>query len=282
MMQTLKEKVYTLLESSDSGVLRIDDYVLTTMIVLNVVSVMLETLPELRVYRRWFDVFDTFSIVVFSLEYVLRVWSITCAPRYSHAVNGRLQYMATPLALIDLLAIMPFYLPMIVPDLRFLRLLRLVRILKLVRYSSALRTIGAIFWAKREELVITLFAALFLLIVASSIVYYAEHEAQPEAFSSIPAAMWWGIATVTTVGYGDVYPITSFGRFCTGIIALLGIGLFALPAGILAGGFSEEIQKKRQEERQMELACCPHCGKALMGKDDDGQVSAVVKRGEEV
>lgn len=264
ILQTLKLKVYTLLESSDSGVLRIDDYLLTAMIVLNVVAVMLETLPGLQPYYTWFYLFDTLSVVVFSVEYLLRVWAITCDVRYSHPVYGRLCYIVTPLALIDLMAILPFYLPMIAPDLRFLRLFRLVRILKLARYSAALRTIGAIFGAKREELVITLFATLFLLVVASSIVYYAEHDAQPEAFSSIPAAMWWGVATVTTVGYGDVYPVTSFGKFCTGIIALLGIGLFALPAGILAGGFADEIQKKRREGGVPESpACCPHCGKTI-------------------
>lgn len=264
MIQTLKLKTHAVLESSDSGILRIDDYILTVMIVLNVVAVMLETLPDLQPYHSWFHFFDTLSICVFSLEYILRVWSITCDMRYRHPVRGRLRYMATPLALIDIMAILPFYLPMIMPDLRFLRLLRLVRILKLARYSVALRTIGAIFWAKREELVITLFATLFLLVVASSIVYYAEHDAQPEAFSSIPAAMWWGVATVTTVGYGDVYPITSFGKFCTGIIALLGIGLFALPAGILAGGFSDEIQKRREKsDIQKPAPCCPHCGKTI-------------------
>lgn len=263
MKPTLQQRLYALLEDSDSVRARLDDYLLSTIIVLNVAAVILETLPAFKPYLWWFALFELFSIVVFTAEYLLRLWVITCHPRFSHPVWGRLRYMMTPLAIIDLLAILPFYIPAVLPDLRFLRLLRLLRIFKLARYSAALRTIGSIFWSKREELIITLFATIFLLIFSSSIVYYVENEAQPEVFSSIPAAMWWGVATVTTVGYGDIYPVTPLGKFFTGLIALLGVGIFALPAGILAGGFAEELQKQRSGSQPEEPCYCPYCGKKI-------------------
>jgi voltage-gated potassium channel len=131
-------------------------------------------------------------------------------------------------------------------DLRFvrvLRLLRLSRLIKLGRYSDSLKTLGNVFKGKKEELLITAFALAILLILASSLMYFAENEVQPQAFSSIPAAMWWGIATLTTVGYGDIYPVTTLGKLMGSVIAVLGIGMFALPAGILSSGFAEKIKK---------------------------------------
>jgi len=146
-------------------------------------------------------------------------------------------------------------------DLRFIRairLIRLFRLFKLGRYSVAIKLFGRVLKGKREELFITAFAIFILLTISSSLLYYVEHKAQPEVFSSIPAAMWWGVATLTTVGYGDIYPITSLGKFLGAIISLLGIGLFAMPAGILSAGFIEEIRKKKETAKT-----CPHCGEKL-------------------
>jgi voltage-gated potassium channel len=120
-----------------------------------------------------------------------------------------------------------------------------------------MHTLSTVIKAKREELLITLSAIGILLLVSSTLMYYAENATQPEAFSSIPKAMWWGVTTLTTVGYGDLYPVTPLGRFMGAIIAILGVGLFALPAGLLASGFSDALQAKRA------AACCPHCGKEL-------------------
>jgi voltage-gated potassium channel len=113
---------------------------------------------------------------------------------------------------------------------------------------------------KREELLVTLFVLLLLLLFASSLIYFAEHDAQPDIFSSIPAAMWWAVATLTTVGYGDVYPVTTVGKLVASVIAVLGIGMFALPTGILGAGFVEELQSRKRRPRT-----CPHCGKSLEG-----------------
>ena len=126
------------------------------------------------------------------------------------------------------------------------------------RYSESIKLFGKVLRAKKEELLIVVFAVFILLTISSSLLYYVEHEAQPEMFSNIPAAMWWGVATLTTVGYGDIYPITPAGKFLGAIISLLGIGLFALPAGILSSGFIEEIRRRKNKIRK-----CPHCGAKL-------------------
>ena len=139
-----------------------------------------------------------------------------------------------------------------------MRLIRLFRLFKLGRYSAAIKLFGRVLKAKREELFITAFAIFIILTISSSLLYYVEHKAQPEVFSSIPAAMWWGVATLTTVGYGDIYPITTLGKFLGAIISLLGIGLFAMPAGILSAGFIEEIRKTKETAKT-----CPHCGEKL-------------------
>ncbi len=172
------------------------------------------------------------------------------------------------MALIDLAAILPFYLPMIINlDLRFLRILRLTRIfriLKINRYTESLEMIKVVLYKKKEELGVTTFVTFLLLLFSSSLMYYIETEAQPEAFPNIIASFWWGVATLTTVGYGDVYPITVIGKILSGIIALLGIGLVALPTGIISSGFMDEMNQKRKSEREYKKKnYCPYCGEEL-------------------
>ncbi|MBP2626317.1 MAG: Ion transport protein [Firmicutes bacterium] len=232
------------------------------LILLNVLAVMLETVDQIA--EQYADIllyFEYFSVALFSVEYLLRIWCCNVNKKYTGHIIGRLKFIFTPLALIDLLSVIPFYLPIFITfDLRFIRLIRLSRIFrlfKLGRYSSAYTLIKHVIIAKKEYLTITMIFGMTLLIISSCMMYFVEHEAQPEIFSSIPATMWWGIVTLTTVGYGDAYPITPLGKFLSAILALLGIGLFALPAGILASGFSEEIHKQHCE------TLCPHCGKDI-------------------
>jgi len=175
-----------------------------------------------------------------------------------------------------LLAILPYYLPFTGIDLRFLRILRMMRIFriaKLGRYSQSLQILRRVMTAKKEQLLCTLFVLVLLVIVAASMLYYAENGVQPENFSSIPAAMWWAVSTLTTVGYGDIYPTTGLGKFMASIIAVLGIGVFALPAGILGAGFVEEMGRRDQSGNSDadnagltgKPAHCPHCGKEIGG-----------------
>ena len=174
------------------------------------------SIPEIgQAYRAWFQGFEAFSIAVFTVEYVLRVWSAIeqTYPRYKHPLWGRLRYAASPMAVIDLLAVLPFYLSFLLPiDLRVLRVLRLVRMFKLTRYSPAMNLLLAALREEVQAIAAALFVLLLLLVLASSLAYLAEHEAQPAAFGTIPQAMWWAIVTLTTVGYGDVVPVTPLGK----------------------------------------------------------------------
>jgi len=165
------------------------------------------------------------------------------------------------MALVDLAAIAPHYLmPMASSNsvvVRLLRVFRLVRVLKFGRYSASIGMLGKVLRLRRAELTVSLFLVLALVTITSTLMFAVEHDAQPKVFASIPASMWWGVVTLTTVGYGDVYPITAAGKVVAGISVLLGVGLFAIPAGLLASGFSEELAKERKQENCKK---CPHCG----------------------
>ena len=239
------------------------------LITLNVLVVILETEESLSAaFGTFFDTFEILSVAVFTGEYVLRLWTCTLDEKYEHPILGRLRFALSPLALVDLMAILPFYLPLLFVDLRFLRalrLFRLFRLFKMARYTETLRIFGNVLKAKKEDLIIILFAVSIVLVFASSLMYLVEHDAQPKVFSSIPSAIWWGIVTLTTIGYGDIYPVTPLGRLFGGIIAISSIGLFALPAGVLASGFSEGLQSARVHRRN-----CPYCGSDI----DDPSVTS--------
>jgi voltage-gated potassium channel len=259
-----KRRVYEIVEKAELGdrASRIFDISILSLIVLNIAAFVAETVePIHRVAPQFFRGFEIFSVMVFTVEYVLRLWSVTSNPEYEHPVVGRLRFARTPMALIDLVAVLPFYLPFLGVDLRFvrgLRLFRLFRVFKLGRYSEALRTFGRVFAAKKEELGIAGFGLALLLLLASSLMYFAERDTQPEVFSSIPAATWWAVTTLTTVGYGDICPVTTFGKIIGSIIAILGIAAFALPTGILGAGFVEQIRAKQKPAKT-----CPHCGRPI-------------------
>jgi voltage-gated potassium channel len=261
----VKDRLFNILftEEIDDPIEKYFNWFITGLIFLSVISVILETEETLSSpFHTIFWGFEIFTVIIFTIEYILRLWVCTLDPRYTSPIIGRIKYALTPMALIDLLAILPFYIPSSGLDLRVLRavrLTRLFRLLKLGHYSQSMRTLGKVLKSKREELLITLFAGAILLIIASSLMYYIERDAQPDQFSSIPAALWWGVATLTTIGYGDIYPITGLGKIIGSIIAVMGVGLFVLPAGILASGFTDELQKKQHKKTRV----CPHCGKEI-------------------
>ena len=260
-MSTRKMRMYEILENlrEDDPIALWTGRLLMALIMVSVMATIFETVKSLHdAYRGAFFVLEAFCVAVFSLEYLLRLWSCTAHPKFHHSIGGRLRYMFKPMMIIDLLSILPFFLPFLLPDMRFLRVLRmfrLFRLFKLARYSESLMSMRNVLMERREDLWISLATILFLLVFASSGMYFIENSAQPNQFSSIPAAMWWGVATLTTVGYGDVAPITPLGKLLGAVIAILGIGMFALPAGILASGFGEEVRlrKKRREERRARL-----------------------------
>ncbi len=232
------------------------------LIFLNVAMVVLESVPALgAAYACAFRWFEYFSVAVFSVEYLARVWSCTADARYAHPIRGRLRYMFSPMALVDLAAILPAYLCWVHADLRViraLRLLRLVRLGKIGRYSEATAVLLRVLRAKREELIVTLALVGILGVVFASLAYYAENQAQPEAFPDIPHAMWWAFVTITTVGYGDIAPVTPLGKVIGAATALLGILMVALPTGVLGAAFVTELNR-----RNARPAKCPHCGRDL-------------------
>ncbi|MDD4137542.1 MAG: ion transporter [Methanoregula sp.] len=262
----IQQNVYILLESpADTNRLRkAIIFFITILILLNVVMVILETVNSLYLqYTTFFHLFDLFTVIVFSTEYTLRIWCCVKNPLYSSPVRGRLRYMVSPYMLIDLVALTPFYLPLIIPVefrlLRLLRLFRLFRVLRLGKYSHAFETFVDVLKSKKEELVITVIMTMIILILASSTLYTVERDVQPDKFGSIPDAMWWAVVTLATVGYGDIYPITPLGKFFAALVAISAIGLFALPAGILASGFAESITCKRERDADKTISC-PRCG----------------------
>lgn len=266
MYHAVKAKVHSLLhpEYGDTKLDKTINAIIIVLIILNVIAVMLETVPSIHEeYMKFFEVFDLVSVIIFTVEYVFRVWSSNHETKYRHSFHGRLKYMLTPGALIDLVAILPYYLHAVVGlDLRVLRILRLFRFLRLFRltaYMKSAKIVRNVFVSKASDLKLSLLLILFLIIISASLVYFAEHNAQPDLFSSIPKTFWWAVVTVTTVGYGDMIPVTMAGQLLTGVIALAGIALFALPAGIITAGFLEETRKIRQSKGSF----CPHCGESL-------------------
>jgi voltage-gated potassium channel len=268
MLQKLKIRLYDILVATQDNAF-VDRLVATFLMILilfNGVAVILETVDDFALrYRGFFNALEVFSVVIFSIEYLIRLWVAPLDRRYAKPMIGRIRYALTPMAMIDLLAILPAYLPLIFPfDLRIIRVLRifrLFRLFKMSRYVESLNTLDDVVRSKKEELFLTVLMISMLLLFSSCLMYTVETEAQPDKFPSIPAALWWGVATLTTVGYGDVYPITPLGKILGGIIAFLGIGIFALPTGILATGFAEEIKNRR---RKKPASVCPHCGHEIM------------------
>lgn len=238
------------------------------LIVLNVVSVILESVDSIeRAYSFIFTPFEEFSVFIFTAEFIGRVWSCTASKKIARASFGRLKFLLRPMMVVDLLAILPFYLPMVTEfDFRFLWILRfsrIIRLLKIGRYSDTYRMMGRVFDSRKEPLILSAVMVFTILLLSSCLMYFLEKEAQPDIFPNIPAAIWWGTVTLTTVGYGDIFPVTVGGKIVGGLISFMGIGIFALPAGILASGFSDELNRQRCNT----TIKCPHCGEIIHHKN---------------
>ncbi|MDN5201320.1 ion transporter [Fulvivirgaceae bacterium BMA10] len=237
------------------------------LILLNVLAIILESFKGARdAYSDFFHDFEIFSVAVFTIEYLLRIWTCDLLYKESNKLKAMSKFIFSPLGLIDLLAILPFYLPLIIAfDMRFVRILRvvrLIRIFKLNRYSSSLKLIMDVIKEKKAELGVTLFMSFVLLFISSTLMFYIEGSIQPEAFPNILATFWWAIATLTTVGYGDVYPVTEWGKILSSIIAILGIGMVALPTGLISSEFMDKFSGTKKEEAKS-VKYCPHCGEKI-------------------
>lgn len=263
---TFRKRLYkTLTPNEKGGVLEmIFEIVLITIIILNILAIVLDSVKDIDDhYKAFFKTFEEVSVLFFTIEYIARVYSIVENPKYKNPINGRVRYIFSGMAIIDLLAFLPFYLGFFFIDLRFLRIFRLMalfRMFKIARYLHALDIFKRVLKERKDQLLLSFFFLFFVLVIISFIMFYAERDAQPDKFSSIPATMWWGIATLTTVSYGDMVPITPLGKFLSGIFAIAGVGLLALPVGILSSGFFSSMQSTKKEE----AIKCPHCGKEIV------------------
>ena len=252
---------------------------LAVLIVLNVAAVILDSVESIRSrYGYAFHLVDQVATTVFVIEYVLRLW--TCVDfrsgRFTRPFTGRLRYLRSFFAIIDLVAILPAILGLLgAGDLRVLRLLRLLRMLKLTRHSHVFSLLWAVFVEEARSIGAVLFILALTLTLSGALIYMVEGEVQPGVFSSIPASMWWAIETLTTVGYGDMVPLTVVGKMLGGIVSVIGIGTLALFSGLITVSFMHQLRLRR-DQYNLERAAkpgageadavgskCPHCGRAI-------------------
>jgi len=306
LYQRIKRGVFEVIQPSVDATGRrrivsgIFDSMIMTLIVFSVLSVFICTfrIPDwlFRILVR----IEFVSIIIFTVEYALRIWTANLLYPDLNPVRARIRYVTSPMAVIDLISILPFLVPVLhtynLVGVRVFRLVRLLRVFKLNRYSDALAAIGDVFRSKSQQMIASVFFVSMILILASLLIYYAEHDAQPDQFENAFSGLWWAVATLTTVGYGDIYPITPLGRFLGAIIAILGIGMVAVPTSILSAGFMETLEKQSSGKQGPETSgpdgkengtpagessalpekkCphaddafeppqyCPHCGKKL-------------------
>ena len=256
MSRKVKARVYDILNIKDPNdpVTDLVNYFLIALIILNIVVFFLITFENIAVaHPLAFSFFEAFSVLVFTVEYILRLWVCDLDPKYEKPVRGRLKYMFTNvLAIADLLAILPFYMPLIgsfdLIFLRALRLFRLFRAFKLARYSESLDIIERVIYRQKEYLVLTFAIQFILLLISAGIMYYLEHNAQPQKFTTIFDAMWWGLIPMTGVGYGDIYPVTPEGKLLGGFLTFVGVIVAALPIGVIAAGLEIELKEERRRE----------------------------------
>jgi len=268
MILTVKKRIFNIIHPVGKGSIasHIFDWFIIFLIVINVFIIILDTFSFTDSIKHIFLQVELWTVIIFSIEYLLRFWTADYIYPDKKPFAARIKYAFTFMAIVDLLAVLPFYLPFIFPfDLRVLRmvrLLRLLRLLKVNRYTNALTTVGNVIKRKSAQLLSSMYVVSILMVIASVLMYSIENEAQPEVFSNAFTGLWWAVATLTTVGYGDIYPVTAIGKVLGTIIALLGIGLVAVPTGIISAGFIEEANRENQEHNE-EKHFCPYCGNKI-------------------
>ena len=267
-----QRRIFEILEKGQVGdrlSLRCDLF-LSILIVVNLIAVCLETIDSLFLeYKTIFVAVELVSVSIFSIEYVLRIWSRPSAPdEYGKtATSKRLGYIFSFTGIIDLLAILPSILPLLLGgvDLRWLRILRLMRLLKFSHYSSALEDLFSAVQHERRSFAATLYLLILAILISSSLIYVFEQNVQPEHFGSIPDAMWWTVVTLTTVGYGDIVPITVAGKLVATLTALMGVCVVALLTGIVATGFTNQVSMRRN---QLEAEITSALSDGVISKDE--------------
>lgn len=267
MYNKIKKRIFEIIQTGERGdtISITFDFIIIALIIVNVITIIIDTFTITDAVRNAISKIETVSVVIFTVEYLLRLWtSDMLNPDYGK-IKAMVKYIFSFMAVIDLLAILPFYLPFLIPfDLRVLRTLRIVRLFRLFkvsRYTNAFTTISTVFKRKSSQLISSVFVVALLMVISSILMYNAEHDVQPDKFENAFSGLWWAVATFTTVGYGDIYPITVAGKILSSFIALLGIGLVAVPTGIISAGFVEVVTESQEEKNKKQF--CPYCGNKL-------------------
>lgn len=269
-LAALRRKLYNILrdDGRKTKKRRIFNMALMALILINLLFIILDTFSMPAWYKALSHWVEIVSVVLFTIEYIARVWTAPLMYPDLTSFRAYCKYIFSFIAVIDLLSILPFYIPFVFPvDLRVLRSLRIVRLLrvfKIGRYTSALTAIGRVFRKKARQLLSSLLVLFMLMTIAAVMMYNVESIAQPDKFTNVFSALWWAVSTITTVGYGDLYPITVMGQLLGMVISFLGIALVAVPTGIISAGFVEAINmeeggKKKADEKHY----CPYCGHNL-------------------
>lgn len=247
---SLKQTIFDVIQpdKGNSFASRLFDRTITALILVSVVTVFAVTFDLPSTVRDVLETLEDGASIVFTIEYLLRIWTADRLYPKMSSGRARIRYVFSFMAIVDLLAILPFWLPKFFPSsmlgMRALRLVRLLRILKLNRYFDAMRSIGDVIASKRRELIGSIFFVFLLMMVSSLLMYAVEHDAQPHVFKNAFSGLWWAVATVTTVGYGDIYPITGLGRLLGASIAFLGVAALAIPTGIITSGLMEHVGRR--------------------------------------
>ena len=243
---------------------RFFDFFIMSVIVLNLVLAIFETFEASIPYRPACHAVEFISVLIFTVEYVLRVWTADYLYPMSDKGRARLKYMFSFSGVIDFLSFFPFYLPFFFPGgiivFRMFRVVRILRLFRVNRYYDSLNIISEVIKRKRGQLLSSIFIILVLMVSASLCMYSLEHEAQPQVFENAFSGFWWAVSTMLTVGYGDIYPITTAGKFFGAALTFLGVGMVAIPTGILSAGFVEQMS---EIQRADQVEYCPYCGKKL-------------------
>ncbi len=275
-VMTVQEKLYILFEAPNrSRASLILNTVIYSLILISIINLMLMSVPEFQEkYGYIFTIVRNIVMPIFIVEYILRLYASGYLDEYK-GLKGKLRYAITPYAIIDLLSILPYLLINMGFNSSFIRSLRLLRVFRLLRvrkYAIFIQLMKKIMNNIKEELIVLLFFAFVMLIILSFVVYDLEHEAQPEIFTNIFQTMWWSVATLTTVGYGDMFPITTVGKIITAIISIMGIGFIAIPGGMFASEFISEIKRERYEGDDKNKKCLK-CGSDNIEKHSNVSLS---------
>lgn len=250
--RTFRQKIHAMVFTSEYGgkLQSIFETFIGVWVIISVLAVVLESIHSVHyLINLEFVILDTIAVAIFTVEYLMRIYACVEEPRFRHGFLGRLKQARSTSTLIDLLAILPFFLEILlgsVLDLRFLRTFRLARLLKLTRYNDSTKILTTVIAREWPVISASAFIMILMVVMTASLGYVIENQAQPEKFDNIPNSVYWAVITLASVGYGDISPVTAIGRFMTVVMSLLGIGIFAIPAALLASAFGDQLHKERE------------------------------------